>query len=52
MKLAGVLDVFIDTGITIHMKAPGVLSEEPFRKILSGEKLELKGLKTELKAVF
>ena len=52
MKLAGVLDVFIDTGIVIHMKAPGVLPEEPFRKILAGEKLDLKGVKTDPKAVF
>ena len=34
------------------MKAPGVLPEEPFRKILVGEKLDLKGVKADLKAVF
>lgn len=34
------------------MKAPGVLPDGPFRKILEGEKLTLKDVKTDLKAVF
>lgn len=52
LRFAGVLDVFIDAGIVIHMTALGVFPDAPFRKILAGEKLNLKSVKTDLKSTF